>query len=68
MHQYGRAKSLDLRQEKIQGHAPFLKRGSLFAVIQGTMTAFKTFLKLTMTLLLLFNLSVYLIHIKLIYT
>lgn len=68
MDQYGRAKSLDLRQEKIWGHAPFLKWGSLFSVIQGTMTNFKTFLKLPMTLLLLYKLSVYLTCIKLIYT
>lgn len=64
MDQYGRAKSLDLRQEKIWGHAPFLKWGSRFSVIQGTMTNFKTFLKLTMTLLLLYNLPVYLTHIE----
>lgn len=64
MDQYGRAKSLDLRQEKIWGHAPFLKWGSLFSVIQGTKTNFKTFLKLTMTVLLLYNLSVCLTHIK----
>lgn len=64
MDQYGRAKSLDLRQEKIWGHKPFLKWGSLFSVIQGTMTNFKTFLKLTMTVLLLYNLSMYFTHIK----